>query len=347
AAYGFYGNRLLVAGPEQAFCTSLQQFDDYALGSAAGTSDLPPLCLELVDFDGRYLDNGQAAHFSAETRYTLDDSKPRDFTLRVNGPLRLEDGSVYLVGHGYAPVIRYTDRYGRGQTSVAPFLPRDEMLSSEGAAVFPDANVNPKTGKRDPGLQMGFQGLYLPTLPENPRSGHSAFPTERDPGLVLFAYRGDLGMDAGIPRSVYSLDQRQIDRGRLTMIGEQPKLLRPGEKWTLDDGTTVEFLGTRQWITLQLRHDPGAPVVLVAGGVLLAGLLASLTVRRRRVWFRLTVPVGTDDQPGRTIVTAGGLTRAEYSGFGDEFARLMAKCLPDAVPLAVPLAVPPSGAKGD
>ena len=127
------------------------------------------------------------------------------------------------------------------------------------------------------------------------------------------------------------------------MIGEQPKLLRPGEKWTLDDGTTVEFLGTRQWITLQLRHDPGAPVVLVAGGVLLAGLLASLMVRRRRVWFRLTVPVGTGDQPGRTIVTAGGLTRAEYSGFGDEFARLVAKCLPDAVPLAVP----PSGAKGD
>ncbi|HEX6075305.1 MAG TPA: cytochrome c biogenesis protein ResB [Micromonosporaceae bacterium] len=351
SAYGFYGNRLLVAGPEQAFCSSLQQFDDYGLGSAASSADLPPLCLELVDFDARYLSNGQPEAFSAETRYTLGDSAPRDFTLRVNGPLRLDDGSVYLVGHGYAPVIRYTDRYGRGQTSVAPFLPVDQMLSSEGVAVFPDANVNPKTGKREPDLQIGFQGRYMPTLPDNPQSGHSAFPAERGPGLVLFAYRGDLGLDAGIPRSVYSLDQRQIDQGQLRMIGDQPKLLRPGQKWTLDDGTTVEFLGTRQWITLQLRHDPGAPLVLVAGGVLLAGLLASLTVRRRRVWFRLSAPEGAADLRGRTIVEAGGLTRAEYTGFGDEFTRLVARSVPDSgsIPArdSAPPSAPPSGAKGD
>lgn len=356
SAYGFYGNRLLVAGPDQAFCTTLQQFDDYGLGSAARDTDLPPLCLELVDFNARYLDSGQPEHYSAQTRYTLGDSAPRDFTLEVNGPLRLDDGSVYLVGHGYAPVIRYTDRYGRSQTSVAPFLPVDQQLTSEGVAVFPDANINPDTGRRDPDLQMGFQGLYMPTLPDNPQSGHSAFPTERDPGLVIFAYRGNLGMDAGIPRSVYSLDQRQIDRGQLDMIGDRPKLLRPGEKWTLDDGTSVEFLGTRQWITLQLRHDPGAPVVLVAGGLLLAGLLASLTVRRRRIWFRtspaaaLTPSVLTPDvaagQPGRTIVEAGGLTRAEQAGFRDEFDKLVANCVGSGTASGFTRASDP-GAKGD
>jgi cytochrome c biogenesis protein len=192
----------------------------------------------------------------------------------------------------------------------------------------------------------------MPTLPDNPQSGHSAFPTERDPGLVIFAYRGNLGMDAGIPRSVYSLDQRQIDRGQLDMIGDRPKLLRPGEKWTLDDGTSVEFLGTRQWITLQLRHDPGAPVVLVAGGLLLTGLLASLTVRRRRIWFRISPapPALTPDvaagQPERTIVEAGGLTRAEQAGFRDEFAKLVASCVGSGAASGSDTASGP-GAKGD
>jgi cytochrome c biogenesis protein len=136
-------------------------------------------------------------------------------------------------------------------------------------------------------------------------------------------------MDAGIPRSVYSLDQRQIDQGRLKMIGGQPKLLHPGESWTLDDGTKVEFLGTREWITLQVRHDPGAPVVLVAAVLLLVGLLGSLTVRRRRVWFRLIpAPADGDGDHERTIVEAGGLARAEYAGFDAEFAKLVAACVP-------------------
>ena len=325
SAYGWYGNRILVQGEDQAFCSTLQQFDDYGLGANAEPSDLPPLCLELVDFTGRYLENGQPAQFTAETRYWLGDAPPETFTLEVNQPLRLDGGNVYLVGHGYAPVIRYTDRYGRSQTTVSPFLPVDDRLTSEGVAAFPDANINPKTGERDEDAQVGFQGVYMPTLPENPRSGHSVFPEERDPGLVLFAYRGDLGLDAGIPRSVYTLDQEQIAKGRLTQIGDQPQLLRPGESWTLDDGTTVEFLGTRQWVTLQLRHDPGTPVVGVAAVALMLGLLGSLSVRRRRVWFRLTSTPEPDSEPApRTIVEAGGLARTEYAGFDAEFTTLVA-----------------------
>ncbi|MGH3661734.1 MAG: cytochrome c biogenesis protein ResB [Micromonosporaceae bacterium] len=338
SAYGWHGNRLLVAGPDQAFCSSLQQYDDYALGSWAEPSDLPPLCLELVDFEAAYQKNGQPTHYAADTRHSIGAAPAQDSRLEVNDPLRLDGGSVYLVGHGYAPVIRYTDRYGNTQTSVSPFLQMDGMGTGEGVAAFPDANINPKTGKRDPKAQMGFQGVYMPTLPDQPKSGHSAFPAERDPGLVLFAYRGDLGLDAGIPRSVYSLDQRQIDTDRLKMIGNQPKLLRPGDSWTLDDGSKVEFTGTREWITLQVRDDPGAPLVLVAAGALLLGLLGSLTVRRRRVWFRLVPadaaegsgrPGSGDPSRRRTIVEAGGLSRSDHTGFGDEFAKLVSRAAPE------------------
>jgi cytochrome c biogenesis protein len=326
SAFGWYGNRLLVQGEDQAFCSTLQQFDDYGLGSQASASDLPALCLELRDFEGRYLPNGQPVSYTAKTRYTLGDSAPQDYTLRVNEPLRMSDGNVYLVGNGYAMVLRYTDRYGHSQTTVAPFLPLDGRLTSEGVAVFPDANIDPKTGKRDPNRQIGFEGLYMPTMPKErgaAMAGHSAFPTEQNPGLVLFAYRGDLGLDAGIPRSVYSLDPDQIKSGKLKKIRETPEVMRPGDAWKLDDGTTVEFVGTRKWVTLQMRYDPGAPVVLVAAVLLLVGLLSSLTVRRRRVWFRLAPDPGTSaDGPQRTIVEAGGLARTEYAGFTAEFDRL-------------------------
>ena len=41
-------------------------------------------------------------------------------------------------------------------------------------------------------------------------------------------------------------------------LAATPAYLRPGETLTLDDGTTVEFLGTQRWITLSVRADPGS-----------------------------------------------------------------------------------------
>ena len=74
---------------------------------------------------------------------------------------------------------------------------------------------------------------------------------------MLTAYRGNLGLDAGIPSSVYQIDQGQVRNGSLKAVGEG-KLLRPGEKWTLDDGTTVEFLGTEPYDDGLGAARPGA-----------------------------------------------------------------------------------------
>ncbi|MCW6003044.1 cytochrome c biogenesis protein ResB [Micromonospora sp. CPCC 205371] len=309
--YGWHGNRLLVTGPDNAFCNTLQQYDESGLGARVDASDLPRFCLELTDFQAKFLETGQPESFRATVR--VDDSAPRSFS--VNSPLRLDGANVYLLGHGYAPMIKYTDRYGRAQTTIAPFLSVDGMLTSEGVAAFPDANVDPKTGARDSKLQVAFEGLYLPTAPDTAPYTRSVFPAERSPALLLFAYRGNLGLDAGIPNSVYRLDQRQVASGRLARIGDG-KLLRVGEKWTLDDGTTVEFLGTRQYATLSVRYDPGEKPVLASAAVGLLGLMLSLTGRRRRVFFRITT--------GRsTLVEAGGLPRTDYAGFAEEFAQLV------------------------
>src|SRR5207248_2413932 len=82
------------------------------------------------------------------------------------------------------------------------------------------------------------------------------------------------------------LDQRQVDTGKLRAVSA-PLRLRPGDSATLDDGTRVDFLGTRPWTALSVRYDPGERIVLVGAVCLLVGLLASLTGRRRRVFFRV------------------------------------------------------------
>src|SRR5690606_40473263 len=211
------------------------------------------------------------------------------------------------------------------------FVADGPLGTASGVALCPVANVSPE-GVPDPDSQVAFQGLYLPTAPTDPDvldrlleagiAPTSLHPQERSPALALQAYRGDLGLDSGVPQSAVQINQSLIDSGMLRPVGE-PRFLRPGESLTLDDGTTVEFVGTRRWITVSVRYDPGGPVVLAGAVLLLAGLLGSLTGRRRRVWFRVA--------PARDgcLVEAGGLPRSDYPGFADEFARLVDLPLPE------------------
>ncbi|KAB1944120.1 cytochrome c biogenesis protein ResB [Micromonospora sp. ALFpr18c] len=322
--YGWSGNRLLVAGADNAFCNTRQQYAEAKLGPRVDSAELPRFCLRLDDFQARFLPSGQPEFFNATVTVDGPDEPTRRADFSVNSPLRLADASVYLLGQGYAPVIRYTDRFGRSQTSTTPFLTTGDMgLTSEGLAAFPDANVDPATGQRAPDQQVAFTGIYLPTAPQKAPFVRSEYPTERNPTLNLVAYRGNLGLDAGIPGSVYQLDQRQVRAGKVKEVGT--KLLRKGETWTLDDGTTVEFLGTERYVTLSVRHDPGSTMLLVSCGVLLVGLMGSLFGKRRRVWFRVTSADPTHESPtsGSSLMEVGGLPRTDYPGFADEFAQLV------------------------
>jgi cytochrome c biogenesis protein len=314
--YGWHGNRLVVTGDE--FCNTLQQYDEYGLGARADSGDLPPFCVTLHDFRADFLDNAQPTQFTAQVSYVEGlAGMPRDWTLRVNDPLRLDGANVYLLGHGYAPVLRYTDRYGTVFTTTAPFLPVDGMLTSEGVAKFPYANIPPgEPEPDDPTGQLGLAGIYQPTVNPDPAQARSIFPAERDPALTLTAFQGDLGLATGAPQSVYDLDTRQIALGELTDVGT--KTLRPGQSWTLPDRSTVEFLGTKQWVTVSIRHDPGEQIVLFGAGALLVGLMVSLSGKRRRIWARITPAAG-----GGSMIALGGLARTEYPGFADEFASVV------------------------
>ncbi|GAA2567042.1 cytochrome c biogenesis protein ResB [Winogradskya consettensis] len=317
--YGWHGNRILVEGNDQGFCNSVTQYDESSLGPRVDAADLPFFCLRLTDFQAAYQTTGQPKSFDADVEVQTKQDGPwkaRHFT--VNNPLRLSQANVHLLGHGYAVELRYTDRFGAQQTKVVPFLPTDGLFTSSGVGSFPDVNIDPKTNKRDVNLQVGFEGVFVPTV--DPAGGAtSVFPAENNPALFLTAYRGDLGVEVGNPGSVYSLDQGQIANGELKKVsGDRPQRLTPGQSWTLDDGTKVEFLATRPFATLAVRYDPTATLVLAGAVVGLLGLMLSLGGHRRRLWFRISPRDGSG-----SLMEAGGLPRTDYPGFAEEFGQIV------------------------
>jgi cytochrome c biogenesis protein len=163
--------------------------------------------------------------------------------------------------------------------------------------------------------QLGFTGFFYPTFAASPFGAQSAFPAATNPVVDLAAWQGDLGLSSGRPQSVYSLPVATLKN-----VGNHQ--LSPGQSWTLGDGTTVTFAGVDQWATFQIAHDPGSTLVLFAAGAVVAGLLSSLWVRRRRLWVR-AVAAGDGDGPRRTVVSAGGLARSDADGFASEFTALL------------------------
>ncbi len=103
--------------------------------------------------------------------------------------------------------------------------------------------------------------------------------------MAIDIYRGDTGLDTGRPQSLFSIDHRLLEQKRLTKVKRIN--LRQGEEVRLDDGTVVRFDSATPFVNLQVSHDPGQLWVLVFAMTMMAGLLVSLIVRRRRVWARV------------------------------------------------------------
>ncbi len=309
---GYNGGVIVVKG--QGFSNSLSQYDDFAPGSLWSPDDLKPFSFNIDDFRVDFLRSGEQAgmptDFSADVTYTETPGGPeKSHRLAVNHPLKLDGGSVFLVGHGYAPLVTVRDGEGNiAYKGPAVFLPQDSTFASFGVIKVPDAMPE----------QLAFEGLFLPTYGFTMATGpYSSFPDALDPVMSLLPYKGDLGLDTGEPQSVYSLEKDQVE----VMKREDGRDFRldiaMGQTKQLPDGAgSITFDGVERWVKLQISDTPGKGLAL--GGVLLAlvGLLASLFIRPRRAWVRVR------REDGRTLVELAGLDRSAGGDLADEIDEL-------------------------
>ena len=288
--FGMRGEAIINVG--ERFVNTPTSYDTLTYGKLYKDANLPGFMLTADKFDAQY-----NLKTSAPEDYTLDvsllgenSSVVEKKTIKVNSPLTIGNTRIYLQANGYSIVVTVRDSKGNvAFQGPVPFLPQDSNLRSIGAIKVPDA---------DP--QIGFVGSFVPTYVRDANGGgaQSAFPKALDPRLLLAGWTGDLGLDSGIPQSVY-----RIDTSKMLQVGL--KSLKPGEIFEYPGGS-ITFEGYLQWVNLNFVADPGKKFAWLGGIVAILGLLASLFTRRRRIWIRVGSQVevaglAKNDAPGLDI----------------------------------------------
>ncbi len=311
ALFSYRGSAIVTQG--DSFSNTLTQYDEFASGALFDADELPQFSLDLTRMIARFqtegTQRGAPKLFRASGTYERD-GRTRPFEIEVNHPLQVGDTGVFLVGQGYAPVLKITDARGNVVFDDAvPFLPNDGTYTSTGVVKVPDAQPE----------QLGFQGFFLPTAVStgDEEASVSAFPGAANPLIGMFVFHGDLGLDDGVPQSVFVLD-----KSRLTQYeGRNGKPFRvslsPGQEQALPGGGTIEFVDLKLFARFQIASTPLLRVPLVGTSIGVLGLLLSLFVRPRRTWVR-TRRVGS-----RTVVEVAALDRVPRDDLPDELQELV------------------------
>ena len=299
--FGYTGQRVVVEG--QRFVNVLGDYDSFNPGRFFGDDALVPFRIALDTFDVTYETEvpeafGMATNYRANVVTTEPGSDPKDAVVKVNEPLEIGGTEVFLLGNGYAPTLTVRDPEGTVVwTDSVPFLPQDSALTSVGVIKVPDGLAE----------QVGMAGFFYPTVAQLDTGALvSRYPDLVDPLLTLRVYSGDLGLDDGVPRSVYVLGA-----DGLTQIAggdaEAPALqLAIGQTVDLPNGLgTIELEGAKRFASFDIHHDPSKGWVFLFALLVVFGLLTSLFIPRRRVWIK-----GVPDGDGWRIEYAA-LARGE------------------------------------
>lgn len=292
--FGLRGEAIVNVG--ERFVNVPTSYDTLALGKLTKDSDLSQFTINVDEFIAQYNPKTSAPIDYTAKVTTLVDGVLEKRTIKVNSPLTFGSTRVYLQANGYAPIVTVRDSQGDvAFQGPVTFLPQDGNLRSIGAIKVPDA---------DP--EVGFVASFLPTYSRSEEDGGiSLYPQLLDPRLLFSVWSGDLGLNSGVPQSVY-----RIDTTEMTNLGLGS--LKLGESFDYPGGT-ITLEGVVPWINLQIVDDRGKGFALFGGIFAILGLLSSLYGRRRRIWVRLN----------GSQVEVAGLSKNNAPGLEEEIARLV------------------------
>lgn len=297
--FSYTGQRVLVEG--ETFANTLLDYDSMNRGRFVGDDAFAPYSMRLDSFDVTYQPfgepgSGQAGDFSANVT-VQENGEERTGSVKVNEPLGVADDDVFLLGNGYAPTVTVRDPEGNVVfTNSTPFLPQDNNMTSLGVLKVPDGLAE----------QVGLVGFFYPTTGVLESGAFfSAYGDLTNPTLTLDVYTGDLGINEGVPRSVYVLDTTGMTKltGRTTDVksielapGQTAQLPNGLGSVTFEDespaGATDASESVKRFASLQIHRDESGVWVLGFALLALGGLMIALFVPRRRVWVKATAHDG-------------------------------------------------------
>lgn len=302
--FGYTGQKVVVEG--QSFVNSLPSYNSFNPGRFFSDAALEPFSIRVDKLDVSYETKNQNAvgtplDYTAHVTTIGPGDASSTTTIKVNEPLAIGGTNVYLLGNGYAPTITVRNPDGDVVfTDSVPFLPQDARLTSLGFIKVPD-------GLKE---QLGMIGFFYPTVGDSQTASGaltSTFPGLKDPVLSLNVYVGDLGVDSGVPQSVYSLNTDKLKQLAGPPTASKALQIRPGETVELPNGLgTISLDNVKRYASLDVHHDPAQGWVLAFAVLIFAGLLTALFVPRRRIWVK-----AVENQDGSLTLEYAGLARGE------------------------------------
>lgn len=288
--FSFNGQKVLVEG--ETMVNQLIDYDSATSGRWFDSARLDPYRMRLDDLAVDYVTPdegnvgaiGMARNFTASVTLMDSDGGEREESIQVNHPLRTAGAPVYLIANGYAPTLTVRDADGEVvfRESV-PFIPQDQNLTSLGVVKVP-------YGLEFEGesTQLGLRGFFYPTKADLDSGAFTSnYPDLTNPVLTLDVFVGDLGIDAGVPQSVYALDTTLMEQVAGRELETKSLQLTIGETVDLPEGMgTITLDGAPRYASFDVMSNPAQEWILVFALLAVAGLLTSLFVPRRRVWVK-------------------------------------------------------------
>ena len=298
--YGMKGDAIINVG--ERFINTPTSYDVLSFGKLQSENKLNPFSITATNFKATYdLVTGAPSDYKLNVNVANEIGKTEESkVVRVNSPLTFGSTKVYLQANGYSPLVTVRNKAGEIKYQGAViFLPQDGNLTSSGAIKVPDMQP-----------QVGFIGSFTPTYERGEGGGAiSSYPEVLDPRLLLSIWTGDLGLDSGIPQSVYRLNTSDMKQIGL-------KTLKLNETHSFGDGS-ITFEGWTPWVNLQIVSDPGKIYALLGSILAILGLLMSLFTRSRRIWIK--------ENQNKSGVEVAGLAKNAAPGLENEIASLVNK----------------------
>ncbi|GEK79386.1 cytochrome c biogenesis protein ResB [Agrococcus baldri] len=281
SGFGYNGQRLIVEG--RSFANTLSSYDTFDSGQWFDEASLAPFSVQLDELDVVYeTENpnaiGAPLDFTAHVTVN-EDGVSREAQIKVNEPLNVDGADLYLVSNGYAPRISVRDAEGTVvYDEYTPFLAQDDLMTSLGVMKLPGGLEE----------QLGLRGFFYPTAAELDTGAlASAYPDLANPVLSLQAFTGDLGLDAGVPRSVYALETDEMTQIAGGDSGTEALMLAPGQTVEIPGGLgTITFEDVQRYGVIDVHVDHTQTAVFWIAMTILVSLLGSLLIPRRRMWVK-------------------------------------------------------------
>lgn len=321
--YSFSAQKVLVEGE-----TMLNQLIDYDSATSStyfNSGMLVPFSVRLDSFEVDYVTPedgnpnaiGQAENFVANVTVIDPSGAESSAEVRVNHPLRVFDTPLYLLANGYAPTITVRNADGEIVYSESmPFIPQDNNLTSLGVVKVP-AGLEFEGSE----TQLGLRGFFYPTQTELESGAYTSnYPDLLNPVLTLDVFVGDLGIDLGLPQSVYQLDTTNMEQLTGRAIDVESLHIGVGETVSLPGGMgTVTLDAVPRYASFDVMRNPAQQWVLVFAVISVGGLLISLFVPRRRMWVKAFAA------DGAVVLQYAGLARGDDPTLERAVAQLRAE----------------------